>query len=165
MSIQLLTRIILQAHQSTQLNQLITFEAQQREKSYASKTGLPMIFSLKPNLFIRYRRLRTVRVCPRFKQLEKCISQFTLCERPAAYVTLTSESLDGEISSKSESPSFTTIQKNRRYNIGSEIISNLKQMLEELDRISKEAGLSMNPEKTKLMTNASEDRIHLNGRH
>ncbi|KAJ4440667.1 hypothetical protein ANN_08814 [Periplaneta americana] len=32
-----------------------------------------------------------------------------------------------------------------------------------LDRISKEAGLSMNPEKTKLMSNASEDPIHLNG--
>ncbi|KAJ4437195.1 hypothetical protein ANN_17330 [Periplaneta americana] len=41
--------------------------------------------------------------------------------------------------------------------------ADLKQMLEELDRISKEAGLSMNPEKTKLMTNTSEDRIHLNG--
>ncbi|KAJ4435571.1 hypothetical protein ANN_18187 [Periplaneta americana] len=41
--------------------------------------------------------------------------------------------------------------------------ADLKEMLEELDRISKEAGLSMNPEKTKLKTNASEDRIHLNG--
>ncbi|KAJ4450452.1 hypothetical protein ANN_01877 [Periplaneta americana] len=41
--------------------------------------------------------------------------------------------------------------------------ADLKQMLEELDRISKEAGLSMNPEKTKLMINTSEDRIHLNG--
>ncbi|KAJ4443531.1 hypothetical protein ANN_05203 [Periplaneta americana] len=41
--------------------------------------------------------------------------------------------------------------------------ADLKQMLEELDRISKEAGFSMNPEKTKLMTNTSEDQIHLNG--
>jgi hypothetical protein len=40
--------------------------------------------------------------------------------------------------------------------------SNLKHMLMELDEVSKEAGLSMNPGKTKLMTNGSTTPISLN---
>jgi hypothetical protein len=39
----------------------------------------------------------------------------------------------------------------------------LKHVLMELDDVSKEAGLSMNPGKTKLMTNGSTTPIFLNG--
>ena len=41
----------------------------------------------------------------------------------------------------------------------------IKQAIEELDQLSKETGLHMNPTKTKLMTNSRETNITINGNH